>query len=190
VKVCWKGGGDWWFKKEVGWKLGKGDKARFWVDVWTGNANLKTLFPRLFSLSLNKGQKVGEVGVWEESVWQWKLRWRRDRFEWEVPFETELGMLISRATVTKDEHDKQVWRGDGSGSFTVKSAYECLEEPERGTQISSFGYLWKIKAFPNVTITAWKVLLGRVPTRECLSKRGVMVNTTECALCQTKEESC
>jgi len=72
----------------------------------------------------------------------------------------------------------------------VKSAYKCLEKPERGTQISPFGCLWKIKAFPNVLITAWRVLLGRVPTRECLSKRGVTVNTTECALCQIKEESC
>ena len=128
--------------------------------------------------------------MWEESVWQWKLRWRRNRFEWEVPLETEFGMLISRVTVKKDEQDKQVWRRDESGNFTVKSAYKCLEEPEGGTQISPFGYLWKTKAFPNVLITAWRVLLGRLPTMECLSKRGVMVNTTECALCQTKEETC
>jgi len=33
--------------------LGSGDKARFWEDVWVGTANLKTLYPRLFSLSLN-----------------------------------------------------------------------------------------------------------------------------------------
>jgi len=190
VKVCRKGGGDGWFKKEVGWKLGKGDKARFWEDVWTGNVSLKTLYPRLFSLSLNKGQKVGEVGPWKDSEWQWKLSWRRDRFEWEIPFETEIGMLISRVKVIKDEQDKQVWRGDESGSFTVKSAYECLEEPERGTPISSFGCLWKIKAFPNVMTTVWRVLLNRVPTRECLSKRGAMVNTIECAFCHSKEESC
>jgi len=133
---------------------------------------------------------VGEVGMWEESEWQWNLRWRRNRFEWEIPLETELGMLISRVTLKKDEQDKQVWRRDESGNFTVKSAYKCLEEPDGGTQIFPFGYLWKTKAFPNVLITAWRVLLGRLPTRECLSKRGVMVNTTECALCQSKEETC
>jgi len=65
---------------------------------------------------------VGEVGMWEESVWQWKLRWRRNKFEWEVPLETEFGMLISRVTMKKDEQDKQVWRRDESGSFIVKSA--------------------------------------------------------------------
>jgi len=55
--------------KEIGWKLGCGDKIKFWEDVWIGNCNLKTLFPRLYSLSLNQGQKVEEVGVWEESGW-------------------------------------------------------------------------------------------------------------------------
>jgi len=165
MKVCREGEGDGWFQKEVGWKLGSGDKARFWEDVWVGNANLKTLYPRWFSLSLNTGQQVGEVGVWEDSEWCWKLRWRRDRFEWEIPLENDLAMLISRATVIKDESDMQEWRRDDSGSITVRSAYECLQETEMGPQISGFGYLWKIKAFPNVMITAWRVLLGILPTR-------------------------
>ena len=90
MKVCREGEGEGWFQKEVGWNVGCGDKVRFWEDVWVGNANLKTMYLRLYYLSLNKGQKVGEVGVWEESVWQWKLRWRRERFAWEVPLETDL----------------------------------------------------------------------------------------------------
>jgi len=82
LKVCKEGGGDGWFQEEVGWKLGSGDKVRFWEDVWVGNSNLKSMFPRLYSLSLNQGQKVEVVGVWEESTWKWTLRWRHGRFEW------------------------------------------------------------------------------------------------------------
>ena len=26
---------------------------------------------------------MGEVGEWENSVWKWRLRWRRTIFEWE-----------------------------------------------------------------------------------------------------------
>jgi len=62
-KVCREGGGVGWFQEELVWKLGGGDKARFWEDVWDGNTNLKTSFPRLYSLSLNQGQKVEEVGT-------------------------------------------------------------------------------------------------------------------------------
>jgi len=62
-KVCRKGRGAGWFQQQLVWKLGGGDKAKFWEDVWVDNINLKTLYPRLFSLSLNQGQKVEEVGA-------------------------------------------------------------------------------------------------------------------------------
>jgi len=68
--------------------------------------------------------------------------------------EIELGMHISRVNVFKKEKDAQMWRGDESGWFTVSSAYGCLAKFERGPQIDAFKYLWKIKAFLNVTITA------------------------------------
>ncbi|XP_068492078.1 uncharacterized protein [Phaseolus vulgaris] len=140
--------------------------------------------------NLSMGQRVEELGVWEESGWRWKLKWRRGRFEWEIPMELELGMHISRANVSRDEKDAQIWRGDEVGCFSVSSAYECLTKYERGPQLDVFNFLWKIKAFPNVMITTWRVLLGRMPTRECLSRRGVLLNTTACALCQSEEESC
>jgi len=61
-KVCGEGEGDRWFLKEVGWKTGCGDKVMFWEDVWIGNSSLKALYPRLYSVSLNQGHKVSEVG--------------------------------------------------------------------------------------------------------------------------------
>ena len=74
VKVCREGGGDRWFQEEVRWKLGRGDKVRFWEDVWVGESNLKILFERLYSLSLNQEQKVEDVGMWEGLVWRWNLQ--------------------------------------------------------------------------------------------------------------------
>jgi len=72
-KVCKEGEGSGWFQQQLGWKLGRGDKIRFWEDVWVGNNNLKTLFPILFSISLNQEQRVEEVGEWRESVWRWNI---------------------------------------------------------------------------------------------------------------------
>jgi len=76
-----------------------------------------------------------------------------------------------------------VWKSDESGSFTVRSAYECLVKADRGPQVDVFKYLWKTKTFPNVVITAWRMLLGRVPTRECLRKRGVMLDSVSSNPC-------
>ena len=61
-KVCMEGEGAGWFHQQVIWKVGRGDKVRFWEDVWASNSSFKTLFPRLYSISLNHGQKVEEVG--------------------------------------------------------------------------------------------------------------------------------
>jgi len=104
--------------------------------------------------------------------------------------EFELGKYTSRVNVMKDEKNAQVWRSEESGCFTVRSVYEYLAKSVRGPEIEVFKHLWKVKTFPNVMITTWRVLLGRIPTRLSLSRRGVLLNTTISALCETKEESC
>ena len=131
VKVCKEGGGEGWFLEQVGWNLGNGDKVRFWEDVWVGNSTLKTLYPRLYSLSLNQGQKVEEVGACDDLEWRWTLNWRRSRFEWESDLEYELGNHISRVRVRKDVEDTLLWRSSADGVFSVRAAYECLSKPER-----------------------------------------------------------
>ena len=89
--------------------------------MWVGNTNLKTLFPRLYFLSLNQVQKVEEVGMWKESVWKLNLRWRRVRFEWEAVMEANLVMHISRANMSTEDKDIQKWRCDESRVFFVNS---------------------------------------------------------------------
>jgi len=189
-KVCKEGGGEGWFQTEIGWRLGCGDKAKFWEDVWIGNTNLKNVFPRLFSISRNQGQKVAEVGTWEGSDWKWNLRWRRARFEWETVMERELVVHISRITMKKEEQDTRVWGNTEQGCFSVKSAYATLAKRGRGHPVEVFQLLWKAKAFPNVLTTAWRALLDRLPTRECLTRRGVMLDSNLCVFCQIKVESC
>jgi len=63
------------------WKVGNGATVRFWEDVWIHSTSLKTLHPRLYSLSCDQGNLVREVRSWEEDRWRWDLIWRRDRYE-------------------------------------------------------------------------------------------------------------
>ncbi|XP_068483406.1 uncharacterized protein [Phaseolus vulgaris] len=178
-------------------------KAR--LSVWKGRflsmagricviKSVLTAVP-LYYLSLfrapnsNQGQRVEEVGAWEGLVWRWTLSWRRDRFEWEKELETELVTHISSVCVNKEQSDVRVWGNDENGCFTVKSAYLCLASTDGGRQSEVFKYLWKARAFPNVLTTIWRALLDRLPTRECLSRRGVMLESTTCVLCHDKIES-
>ena len=41
-------------REHVTWRIGARDKVRFWEDVWVDRSNLKTAFPRLYSISLDK----------------------------------------------------------------------------------------------------------------------------------------
>jgi len=111
VKVCKEGGGEGWFQNELRWKLGRGDKIRFWEDVWVGESTIKAKFQRLFTLSMNQGRKVEDVGVWEGTDWRWRLEWRRDRFQWETEIEGNLMVCIARSSVKRDMEDVQVWGG-------------------------------------------------------------------------------
>jgi len=53
----------------------------FWEDNWVGSGALKSVFPRLFSLSLSKDSKVAELRAWSNGLWVWTFAWRRSLFE-------------------------------------------------------------------------------------------------------------
>jgi len=101
-----------------------------------------------------------------------------------------LALHLSRVRLTRDQEDIRVWGFDDSGLFPVNFAYECIAHPVRRSQNDVFSYLWKIKTFPNVITTTWRILIGRIPTRESLSRRRVIMNTILCAMCELQEETC
>ena len=158
-KVCGEGEGVGWFQAIIEWKVGVGDKVRFWEDAWVSSNNFKTMFLRLYSISSNQRKKVGEIGEWAESIWQWRLRWRRDMFEWENAKREKLLGALNQVILNKEVNDLQVWGGDASGQFTVKSTYGCLSNHVNGDNNEYFKQLWKVKALPNVITTACMVLL-------------------------------
>jgi len=90
------------------------------------NNKLISLFPRLFTISLDQAKTVGEVGSWEALGWNWRLRWRRPRFNCESSMEGELLNLITGKNLSKETEDAIVWSGDHNGVFSVKSAYLTL----------------------------------------------------------------
>ncbi|XP_068471476.1 uncharacterized protein [Phaseolus vulgaris] len=104
-EICREGNDVGWFQQAVTWNVRSGDLVRFWEDPWVNNNNLKELYPRLFSLSLNQEMTVGETGFWDNHGWHWHLKWRRERFHWESILEEELLAILSRGVLYKDSKD-------------------------------------------------------------------------------------
>jgi len=103
--------------------------------------------------------------------------------------EADLMNLIIGKIVNKDFEDSIVWSGDNKGVFSVKSAYLTLCNSFNGAPHNVFSMLWQAKAVSKDVFTAWRALLGRLPTYDNLINRGLAVNSSMCVLCKAAEES-
>jgi hypothetical protein len=83
------------------------------------------------------------------------------------------------------------------GTFSVKSTYLVLDKramPQRilsGEDIENLARVWDSWASPKVIVFSWQLLQDRIPTRQNLRRRRVLVGTTDtsCAFCGAVGES-
>jgi hypothetical protein len=174
-----------WLKHVVEKRLGNGSTIRFWKDVWVAGQSLQELFPRLFGISTQKEAMISDVGWWDNGVWRWGLMWRRNFFVWEENLLVELLNVVSQVTLSEVE-DRWVWIPGGENNFSVKSLYVYLESnlmnhvPRSPMEAFAFKYIWKSGAPSKVCAMAWQLFLDRIPTREILSVRGVILPADAC----------
>ena len=90
--------------------MGIGKDVLFWEDNWVGSGALKSVFPRLFSLSLSKASTVVEFGAWNSRIWDWNFVWRRNLFEWEKHLVCLLLQEVQGVSVDLEKKDRWVWK--------------------------------------------------------------------------------
>ncbi|GJS69691.1 G-type lectin S-receptor-like serine/threonine-protein kinase [Tanacetum coccineum] len=83
--------------------------------------------------------------------------------------------------------DRRVWSLEGSGEFSVASVRKLIDDkilPEVSSKTR-----W-VKAIPiKVNVHAWKVRLDYLPTRFNISRRGMVINSISCPICDNGVES-
>jgi hypothetical protein len=101
--------------------------------------------------------------------------------------------LLALATISLREDS---WLFLGGGEFTVNLMYHHLYKrfsPSPYLALASAGSLakvWKSWAPSKVIVFSWQALLGRLPTRINLARRGVVVvGGSSCAFCDGFGES-
>ena len=109
-------------------KVGKGNKIRFWTDPWCGNTVLSQRFPNLFSMAAQRNVTVEET--WDQNFGQggWNLRFLRAFNDWELDSVGNLLVELREYRVTLEE-DSVIWKEGGDGLFRVKRAYSVLSSP-------------------------------------------------------------
>jgi hypothetical protein len=162
-----------------------------------GSVPLKVEFPRLFSLSTQKGTCVRELWSETDSGDEWRFLWRCDLFVWELAL---LQDLLGRIVVFEEVGECDYWvrKLDNGGCFSVKSCYSLLERFEAGDSVIGgvenrvLNYIWKSPAPLKVLAFSWTLLLDRIPTRSNLALRRVLVGWEDacvCVFCGRMEET-
>nr|GEY49701.1 RNA-directed DNA polymerase, eukaryota, reverse transcriptase zinc-binding domain protein [Tanacetum cinerariifolium] len=150
-------------------QVGNGLNTKFWEDVWMGNKNFKTSFPRIYALESDKNLTVADKMAHNDVAFS--LR-RQPRDGVEIEQFRALSIVIE-GVLMHDMVDRWKWTLDGSGEFSVASARKFIDNSRL---IGSPKKTRWIKMVPiKVNIFAWKVQFDLLPTRLNLSRRDLLV---------------
>lgn len=181
-----------WFEHNLQKTVFEGNETQFWTENWLGSGCLELRFHRLYNLSCQKRVSVKDMGVWENGVWRWMFRWRRRLQGREVGWLEELLAVLGSAQLVEDKRDRWLWTLEGGGSFSVNSSYVFLQGQSLDEPDPVYSWIWTAPAPSNMKAFAWRVMLGRIQTRDNLFKRCVLNTAAEvlCPLCGLEEETC
>ncbi|KAJ9694717.1 hypothetical protein PVL29_010271 [Vitis rotundifolia] len=106
---------DWCWDKMV-FKVGKGNRIKFWTNVWCGDSALSQRFQQLYILAANRNALVEDL--WDQNVGEggWNLRFIRDFNDWEVEMVGELLQALRDFRIIWED-DLVFWKGGEVGSL-------------------------------------------------------------------------
>lgn len=104
------------------------------------------------------------------------------RFMWEKELFDEFHSIVTQVCLIYDKSEEWLWGLELTSGFFTKSAYKFLVSRTRvGQQLHMVAYptfkmLWNSKVPHKIMSFSWQLFLDRIPTKDTLLKRGVLVN--------------
>nr|GEY57258.1 RNA-directed DNA polymerase, eukaryota [Tanacetum cinerariifolium] len=146
-------------------QVGNGLNTKFWEDIWMGNKNFKTSFPRIYALESYTNLIVADKMAHNDTAFS-LLRQPRDGVEME---QFRVLSIVIEGVLLHDMVDRWKWTLEGSGKFYVASARKFIDNSRL---IGSPKKNRWIKMVPiKVNILAWKVQFDLLHTRLNLSRK-------------------
>jgi len=163
-----------WSHGHVGRVVGDGKNTVFWTDVWVGGGSLWDRFSRLNDLSMFKEESVFATNTlgWgsERAAWSW----RRRLFAWEEELLGDLRLLLHNVILQVNRQDKWVWSLDSSSNYSVRSAYNFLND-QSPIALAVPASSLRHKDVPlKVVLFEWRLFRDRLPTKDNLFRRRVL----------------
>ncbi|KAA3454784.1 reverse transcriptase [Gossypium australe] len=169
------------------WRVGKGDQISIWEDRWIPGGEIIN--------SSNDGENT-EIKSVADLIEVSTRRWKRELIV--NTFPEHIAQKILQIPLAEEAHeDFKVWRGEHTGEFTVRSAYQLLQETmltpsELLLQAKTKNFyrkLWNLKLPSKILITIWRISWNFIPNFKNLQLRRV-ASDSSCPRCQNTEEDC
>ena len=175
--------------------MGDGVSNLFWVDPWLDGQPLFRVFVKLYELAENKLKTVlyelaeNKLKIvahmfargWGVNGEAWKRR--RRLFAWEEDLLGECIVRLTVVTLQVARMDRWNWSLHASNCYTVSSAYSYLTKTDFDRQQSNNNNFMWLKVVPlKVFIFAWRLFLNRIPTRDKLFERRILLIYEQCCV--------
>ena len=127
------------FNKNVQYKVGVGDRVKFWTDRWCGDLSLQLAFPVLYNFAANKEASVESSlicqGAGDRRTWD--VRFIRGPDDWEADVVNDFFHLLASNSPLATDGDRMRWKLTKNRDFTIHSYYHKLHSS------SSIVFPWK-----------------------------------------------
>ncbi|MBA0786949.1 hypothetical protein Gotri_026680, partial [Gossypium trilobum] len=162
-------------EKGLCWRVGRGDKISVCDDLWIpGNKMVR----------ISNQEVSGNIELVSELIDTCNRRWKIEMVK--DTFQPDIVEKVLKIPLAETEHDDfQVWRGEPTGEFSVRSAYKLLHEslldPNElilHTETTNFyKKLWNLHIPSKIKMMIWRISWNFIPSFCNLKIKRVVVNT-------------
>ena len=157
------------------WKIGNGEKVKFWEGNWLGNSSLSIQYWDIYILLNEKTQSV--FNLWYGT--NLKCTFRRCVDDRLMNLWLEVVQLASTISFSDDE-DSLIWQFTRDGLCSSQSLYRVINF--RRIMPVHVPAVWGLKVPPRVQFFLWLLSKNKVLTRDNLSIRR-HVEDKSCLFC-------
>ncbi|PKI59520.1 hypothetical protein CRG98_020048 [Punica granatum] len=167
--------------KGAKWAVGRGDRVRFWEDVWIpGGSSLLTHALVDIPPQLCNKPVADFIGV--DGSWRWEL------FSHLLNNNTLLHVASGRPPQPGAASDRLYWSHESSGMFSVSSAYWLLVEHTLAAPLAIWRLIWRWSGPQRVRHFLGLVAHDRLLTNE-FHLRTLIATSASCSVCLGQTES-
>jgi hypothetical protein len=134
------------------WKVGNGQRIRFWEDQWFGSCSLAIQFWEIYTIVHEQGISLRDA--WDGERLRFSLRRTIDRRFLERWQEI---VQIAKSMQFSEEEDAIVWEFSSSGKYSVQSLYANVNN--RGDRQIYTPVIWKLKVPSRIHIFCGSLLI-------------------------------